>query len=270
VAAAGSCQRYALATLSLAVVVVLVGCDRVGQDISEPTPPAPTGGPSVAPVDASPDFPVTAQDYAQLTVAAWAAPDPIRLGELTTPDVREQIIALPGPPNPDWTFVRCVREQDSGSDCAFYNADGDELVLHVDHDLLGGPGATTAARYEVTSYPDEVVPYLETFVAAWQAGNVARMRNLAVAAVVEVFVELDVSTPQPSAPPGTPSISPASPPPASPPAEPVEVEYDVGGTVDRLLSVTVILPDQELSTMVSTSLLGEPHAIRSAVLGPVA
>lgn len=245
-AAAGSCQRHALATMSLAVVVaVLAGCTRGGQDENPPTPTAGTGHPSVSPVDVTQDFPVTAEDYAQVTVAAWAAPDPIRLAELAAPDVHAEIIELPGPPHPDWTFVHCAAGED-GSDCAFYNADGDELVLTVDLELLGGPRAAIAASFETTSYPADVVAYVETFVAAWQDGNVPRMHNLAVAAVVEVFVELN------DADPGRP-----------------EVAYDVGDTVDEQTRVVLTVAGQELSTQVSTALLGEQHAIRSAEVQPV-
>jgi hypothetical protein len=230
--------------MSLAVVAVLAGCGGGGDDLPSPTPPVETGSPSLAPVDASPEFPMTPQDYAQVTVAAWAAPDPIRLAELTAPDVHEQIIELPGPPDPDWTFIECTEDHD-GSECSFYNAAGDELVLTVDHQLLGGPRATTAARFEVTGYPDEIVAYVEAFVAAWHAGNLARMHNLAVAAVTDVFAEL---TPSPAAP----------------------AEYEVGETVDALTEVVVTLAGQDVSTRVSTSLLGEPHAIRAAELRPVA
>jgi hypothetical protein len=229
-----------LVTISLAAVV-LAGCGGDGGDRDEPTPPAESGSASVEPVDVFEDFPVTPQDYAQLTVAAWAAPDPIRFAELTTADVHGQIIDLPGPPNPDWTFIRCAEDGD-GSACSFYNADGDELVLTVDHALLGGPRATTAARFETTGYPEDVVAYLEAFVTAWQAGNLARMHNLAVAAAVEVFVEL-----APSA----------------------DAAYEAGETAGPLTDVTVTLAGWTVSTQVSRALLGEQHAIRAAVPEPV-
>jgi hypothetical protein len=237
---AGGHGPRGLAILSLAVVA-LAGCTRGNEPTSEPEPTPATVTPSLDAIDVSQQFPVTPQDYAEVTVAAWAAPDLIRLAELTTPAVHDQIIELPGPPNLRWTFIRC-EDGTGSSDCSFYNTDGDQLVLTVDHELLGGPGATIATGFEVTSYPDEAMAYLEAFVAAWHAGNLARMHNLAVAAAVEAFVEL------------------------APRVEPAAAEYEVGETNDGLVDVAVTVAGQLVTTQISDALLGEQHAIRTAAL----
>lgn len=242
-ATTGSHGRGGLAVLLLAVVA-LSGCTGDSDPTSPPSPTPPatttTPSPSLDPVETAQDYPATAQEYAEVTVAAWAAPDLIRLGELTTPEVREQIVELPGPPNLRWTFIRC-QEAIGSSDCSFYNADGDQVVLTVDHALLGMPQATTGSALEPTTYPAEPAAYLAAFVDAWQQGNIARMHNLGVTAVVETFMDL--------------------PPPADP--DPT-AEYEVGATADRLVAVTVTTADQQVETQISRALLGKQRAIRAA------
>jgi hypothetical protein len=234
-AATGGHGRRRLAILVLAVVAS-AGCTGDGEP---PSPPSPPPAAAVTPSSDAPSpevYPATPQEYAEVTVAAWAAPDLIRLGELTTPEVHDQIVGFPGPPDLRWTFIRC--EEGAGtSDCSFYNADGDQLVLTVDHALLGAPRATTAGALEGTAYPDDPEAYLAAFVAAWQAGNIARMRNLAVTAVVETFTELAAT--------GDP-------------------EYETGATADGLVAVTVTIAGQRVETRLSQALLGDQRAIRAA------
>jgi hypothetical protein len=199
------------------------------------------------PIGLAQDFPDTPQEYAEVTVGAWAAPDLIRLADLATPEVHSEIVEMPGPPNLDWTFVACADDEVTGrSDCAFYNADGDYLVLTIEHQLLGGERAATGMEFETTSYPDDEVAYVETFVAAWQAGNQARMRALAVADAVEAYAALP------------------------PPEQTTEVKYEIGESTDSEAEVLVTIDGggdpAEVTFSVNTTLLGEAQAIRGATL----
>jgi hypothetical protein len=198
------------------------------------------------PIGLAQDFPTTPQEYAEVTVGAWAAPDLIRLAELATPEVHTEIVEMPGPPNLSWSFVACADDEPAGrSDCAFYNVDGDYLVLTIAHELLGGERAATGMEFEAISYPDDEVAYVETFVAAWQTGNQARMGALAVPDAVEAYAEL-------------------------PPPEPTtEVRYDTGESTDTETEVLVTIDGAdpaEVTFSVNSTLLGEAQAIRGATL----
>src|SRR5690606_42136294 len=100
-------------------------------------------------------------------------PDLERLAQLTTPEVHTALVELPGPPDPRWSFVDCgeVAADEATVTCAFYNAEGDELVVHVERAGLGAPGAAVAVDFDPTRLPDDPLGYVEEFVAAWQAGN---------------------------------------------------------------------------------------------------
>jgi hypothetical protein len=232
------------------VLLVLAGASgctsgRAGPAAAPPAsgPPVETGTARTAPTSTGPDYPTEPQEYAERAVAAWAAPDLLRLAELAAPQVHRTIVELPGPPDLTWTFIRCEAEPGS-SGCAFYNQDGDRLVLTLDHRRLGGPRAAVGVTFEVTGYPDRPVAYLREFVAAWRDGNLARMQNLAAPAAVEVY-------------------APLPPPP--------EVGYRVGATDGPLVEVVVsLVPGGEVVTWLSTGLLGQPQAIRTAALDPAA
>lgn len=253
--ATGGQWRQVVAVTVLATLGT-AGCDNGGGgDDPEPAATAtspPTGDPTprTDPAGTATDeeFPTDPQEYAERAVAAWAAPDLIRLAELTTVEVHQQIVDLPGPPDLSWRFIRCRLDPDpaptpgtGASDCAFYNQDGDRLLLTIAHPRLGEARAATAMRFEATSYPDRALPYLAEFVAAWQDGNLSRMRNLAAPAALEVY-------------------QPIPPPPS--------VDYQAGEPTDTVLEVVVTFPAGEVTTGISTALLGEPQAIRSAILAP--
>jgi hypothetical protein len=231
-----------LATLAIS------GCGG-GGDGPDPEPSAPTESatPTIDPIGLARDFPDTPREYAEVTVGAWAAPDLLRLADLATPEAYTEIVEMPGPPNLSWTFVACADDQQptGQSDCSFYNVDGDYLVLTVEHELLGEERAVTGVELDPTSYPDDEVAYVETFVAAWQTGNQARMLHLAVADAVEAYAEL-------------------------PPPEPTtEVEYETGESTDAETEVLVTIDGgdpAEVSFSVNTTLLGEAQAIRAATL----
>jgi hypothetical protein len=230
-------------------LLVLIGTGGCTGGWGEPGPePAPGGEaspsathPATDPAGDQADYPTEVQEYAELTVAAWAAPDLLRLADLATPDVQREIIELPGPPNLAWTSIRCGLVP-GASDCSFYNQDGDRLVLTVDHQLLGEPQAVVAVVYEITEYPDDTLAYLQVFVAAWRDGNLARMHNLAAPGAVEVVAALRA---------------------------PRQVEYRVGEPDGPLVEVEILGgADGTVVTALSTALLGQPQAIRTANLEP--
>lgn len=241
--ATGRTQWRLAAAALLAVLAGGTGC--IGgrdQPAASPTgsPPASTT-PRTEPPGVPAEFPAEPQEYAELTVAAWAAPDLLRLADLATPEVRREIVELPGPPDLTWRFIRCEEDGDH-TDCGFSNLAGDRLVLTIDHRRLGEPRAAVGMAYQVTPYPEDPLRYVRAFIAAWQDGNQARMENLAAPGVVEVFAQL------------------------VPPAEPA---YQVGDPAGPLVEVVVSLgAEGEVRTAVSAGLLGEPRAIRTATLEP--
>jgi len=182
------------------------------------------------------EFPISVPEYAHATVAAWAAPDLLRLADLTSAGVHGRIIDLPGPPDQDWAFVRCD-DQVTWWACSFYNGDGDYLVLNLDQEKLGEPRAVVDFAFEPTAYPATARAYAEAFITAWQTGNRARMAALATSEATGAFDRLD-PTPAP--------------------------EYQVGEEGDPLIVVVVELDGTEVELRLSVALLGQPHAIRYA------
>jgi hypothetical protein len=226
---------------------LIAGC-RNGDE-----PPAAGSDPPAAPTTSAtprvdlagdePAFPTTAQDYAELTVAAWAAPELFRLAELATAAVQREILALPGPPNRSWTSIDC-QPAPAASRCGFYNDDGDQLIVTIATELLGQARAATEVAFDTTRYPGDPTGYVAEFVAAWQAGNRARMANLAVPEVVAAFNQL---------PTGDPAGDEAG----------DEVEYAVGERTDAITTIVVTVAGTEVMTRVNRSLLGQPRAIRA-------
>jgi hypothetical protein len=238
--------RATLATAALAVLVALAaaGCDHstpepgTGQaglgagptppaDLS-PAPPSPDAPPAESP------FPDTPREYAEAVIAAWHAPDPDRLAELTTAVVHDQIISIPGPPPADWTWIQC----DNVAYCTFYNSAGDYLALQVPVASLGAPHAAAQVAFTQTTYPHDHLDYLKEFTAAWLNGNVARMHQLARPEVVQVYQDRS--------------------------AAPV-ANYGLAGGGGGLSIVIVTGPGFEVETHIGTTLLGGPQAIIHAV-----
>lgn len=230
---------FAGGTLTL---LVTAGCSGDRGEPTGPSPASPPGSPPVAEVveDRQPEFPTTAQEYAERTVAAWAAPDLIRLGELATNQVRQELLDLPGPPARSWRLIDC----DDPPGCTFYNPAGDQLELEIDTERLGASQAATGVTFDPAQYSDEPVAYVAAFVTAWQDGNVGRMRTLA-----------------------PPAVSARLGPPPPPEAE---IGYALEGTAGPLATVTVTVaggPEEEsarrITATVDLSRLGNGHALRA-------
>lgn len=272
--------RRALAA-SLLGALVSAGCGAPGGD---PPPPVPEVSPTLGVIDpvraTAAEPPTEPQEYAEVAVGAWAAPQLSRLAMLTTPEVYQRIIDLPGPPDLGWRSIRCDdragddraddrtddQADDSGgraddqagggragdpaddragggrSDCSFTNTDGDLLVLTIDHALLGEPGAVVAVSFDPIDFPEDPAAYVSAFVDAWDGGNRTRMARLATSDVVAVWARL---APEPDA-----AVTPA------PPAD------------GPMVTVVVTLTDTEVAHQVDSSRLGGPQAIRAATSDP--
>lgn len=249
-AAAAAWRLAALVGITV-VGAVATGCGREPDDPTggSPTPAPIATTPVVDPVGAPTggDYPDAVQEYAETAVAAWAAPDLIRLSELTTSEVYQQIVEIPGPPDQAWRFIRCdaSSSDDPSSDCSFHNADGDHLALAVEHELLGQPEAVVAATFDVPTYPAQATDYVEAFVAAWQAGNQARMALLAVTDAAEAIQQLPI---------------------------PAEVNYEAADPDDGTVTVTMVLTgadsgdDTEVEIRLGSARLGGEKAIIAAAV----
>jgi hypothetical protein len=194
-----------------------------GPPTSTPAPPAP---PPVT-------YPKTARAYAEAVLAAWGQKQQDRLTALTNAQVYEQIVEIPGPPNMTWTYVQCDGAAGS-SYCAFYNGDGDDIVLRLTNERLGKAHAASEVRFNL--FPDDGVEYVRQFVQAWTLAHKPRMLKLAVPDVVNAVVEI-----------------------AAAPKNPKYATPEGGGG----LLVVRITNDEgfSLDLHVGTTLLGHPHAI---------
>jgi hypothetical protein len=203
--ARGPQSRAGAAHFSVAVGAVLLaaalagsGCARSADDTgagdgvtglgSAPTPAATAaGGEAGQPPAPANTYPDTPRAYAEALIAAWTGPDLDRLADLSTAQVHDQLIQIPGPPSPDWTFITC----DTGHYCSFYNGDGDFLVLLVPAASVGQANAAAQVAYNVVSYPDDDIDYTRELVEAWRNGNLGRMQLLALPEAVDVLKEIN-------------------------------------------------------------------------------
>lgn len=235
-------RTAAVLASALLLVVSLTGCSADDGDDNDRDPPGPDASaaatPQVDPVGSQDEvaYPATVAEYAEATVAAWAAPDLIRLADLTTDDVHARIVEFPGPPDLEWTFIHC-QEDAVPAVCTFHNADGDHLWLTVAPELLAQPYAVVAVELEVTPYAEDPREYVEAFVTAWQLGNPPRMDNLAITEAADTLRRL--------------------------PPE-AEADYRVRNAGRDLVTVVIVLAEVEIVTRLTAALLGEPEAIRTA------
>jgi hypothetical protein len=142
----------------LCAVLLLTGC--AGKDTPSATPtaittlgeqsptpaPAASPGPGKAGSPAPAPYPGQARDYAEAVIAAWKAKDRPRLADLSSAQIQEQLMEIPGPPNMTWTYVMCDGAMGS-SYCQFSNADGHKLTVRVINEKVGQAHAVTEVRY---------------------------------------------------------------------------------------------------------------------------
>lgn len=192
-------HRFAASVLLASALALAVGAcgdpDEPGNAAAGPTAsaaqgfgenPAPVTTTTAAPAPAPnpPAYPKTHKAYAEAVLNAWKSANIDRLGNLTTPEVQEQIMEIPGPPNLNWTFQRC--DGVAGANyCIFINVDGDEIALRISSQLLGKAHANTQVQLDLTEFPANSIDYCKEFVEAWRSANIARMNKLALPDVVE-------------------------------------------------------------------------------------
>lgn len=145
------------------------------------TTPSPATGQSPA---ASPqvNYPRNAMPYAEAVLTAWRAGQRERLAALTTPEVYEQILEIPGQPDQTWSPDWC--EGAAGSSyCLLFNRDGNAIVLRVTNQLLGKAHGVSEVRFPYFAASE--MDYVREFVEAWRMGHRQRMLMLATPEVVD-------------------------------------------------------------------------------------
>lgn len=172
-------MRYAR---GLFVVAVLVGAcsspasevtatpsfDTVVSEAPAQGSAAPTGGPSRGPTPAG--YPKNGKGYAEAILSAWRNRDLVRLADLTIPQVLDQIIGIPGPPNMNWKHIR-VTSTSGVETAAFYNLGGDVIRLGISTAVLGKAHAAFKVEFEKPVYEKESYPYARRLVEAARDGN---------------------------------------------------------------------------------------------------
>lgn len=181
--------RIGALTLLAGAVLAAGGCSLPANTGATPTGNGQLGStPTVAPTSASPTvapttaaapttpaltFPADAKAYALKLITAWATKDDPTLKQLADPTTLTKINGY-GHINVGWTYITC--EGAAGSSyCRFSNASGDELIIRLVNQFLGGPHAVNDATLDKISFPNDPVAYVTAFVTAWQHGNTSRM-----------------------------------------------------------------------------------------------
>ena len=130
-------------------------------------------------------------------MAAWAASNLTRLAQLTTPQVDEQFLEIPGKLKTDWIYVRC--DGAAGSNyCTLRNSDGDQVLLRVLSQYLGAAHAVVQLTASLTVYPANGEQYAREFVLENRAGApmlLAQRRNLAAHSIEQVGEKLRAMMP---------------------------------------------------------------------------
>jgi hypothetical protein len=191
-----------------------------------------------APEPAAVSYPTTARAYAEATVAAWAGHDLDELADLTTAQVHEQLLEIPGQPKTDWIHYMCDGVAGS-SYCTLRNGDGDQVRLKVTHQYLGGPHAVVEVTASLTAYESDAKAYATAFALAWASSNTARMRALARPDVVVAMNNDHQNRPQ-----GTYIV---------------DVMLEHGGA--GLVMAHVLVGPVQFRLDIGTTLLGKPKAI---------
>jgi len=204
-----------------------------------PTTSTTTGTPTTQ-TSASTPYP---SDYAAAILDAWAKHNLVLLTLLTDTLDATQLLTV-GDPDRHWTAVPA--DAGAGSTfAAFYNANGDWLVLKLNNADLAGHlfHAGRLYTWDPISYPKVATGYAKEFVDAWINGNKARMTKLSNTAITNYFLTL---TPPDS------SYTLGSP------------DSGVGHTHVEVSEASVSL-DTALSMLLST--LGQAHAIDGCTPG---
>lgn len=177
-------RRLATTVLCLGAAATLVACGKSPETSPDQELPG-EGTLGTATVTATteappppPEYPGTARAYAEAVLAAWDATDVDRLGDLSTPEVQEQLMEVPMPIDMNWHYSRCATVAPDWQ-CVFHNSDGDRQTVTIKASLLGEAHAAIAVTLDLTEFPGAAVTYAREFADAWRDGNTYRMLRLA-------------------------------------------------------------------------------------------
>lgn len=177
-------RRLATAVLCLGAAATLAACGKSPTTSPTQEPPGEGTLGTATPIETTdappppPEYPGTARAYAEAVLAAWDATDVNRLGDLSTPEVQEQLMEVPMPIDMDWHYSRCGSVAPDW-ECVFHNSDGDRQTITIKASLLGKAHAAIAVTLDLTEFPGVAVTYAREFVDAWRDGNRWRMLRLA-------------------------------------------------------------------------------------------
>jgi hypothetical protein len=184
-----------LLTIVLAAGLVLLGSAACANSPGPVTPspssttslaPATTSaGPTSAAPTASAAFPSSARLYAEAVLLAWRTNQQSRLAELVSPTVLSQLQTTTNV-EPNWVYASCQGAAGS-TYCQFLNGDGDAATLRLENQLVGEPHAATEVKLDLTTYSNNAVEYVKSFIEAWRNANTRRMAVLANQSEVEYF-----------------------------------------------------------------------------------
>jgi hypothetical protein len=191
--AAAHPRRIVASVVAGLLLLGFAACSRVNPQAT-PTPstspsstPAATASapPTTAPPTTAPAFPTTAPIYAEAVLLAWRTNNLPRLAQLVSPGVLSQLQAAKNV-EPNWANPFCDGSTDSVF-CVYYNGDGDVITLRVLDQLIGKPNAVIDVKLDRTTYSNNAIEYVKTFIEAWRQGNTKRLAALANPAEVEYF-----------------------------------------------------------------------------------
>ncbi len=171
--------------LAIACAAALTACGGGGPSPSGTTGPgtANSGPPGVATrtggVPQQLTYPNTAEDYAKVAVAAWAARDLERLDQLEVSDgALHKLYACNGCYDTAFTLVGCSGAAGS-TGCTFYNKVGDSLILMLSNPAIGQARAIgTGSIWNPITFPSATRAYAQEALDAWPVGNDNRLALL--------------------------------------------------------------------------------------------
>ena len=177
---------YRAASLLLLAALALAGCAKesggggAGAGGTAGLHTIGTGGPSAAGSASPVGYPGSAEAYTQAAVTAWTSGDTARVDQLRDPSVTVFATLSSGDYDKHFSLKDCQGAAGS-SFCTFFNNVGDELVLRVRNELVGGPHAITEGQFHPITFPTDMQAYAQECLDAWLAGNVNRITFLTTA-----------------------------------------------------------------------------------------
>jgi hypothetical protein len=187
--------RTGIAILAATAALAVAGCTNNNTNTANPpastaptTGTAPTGTPTSGGGNGgggegggggvgAATYPTDGQAYAQAALSAWAAHDQARLDQMRDPG--NTIFQTISSPAYDQHFHLDHCSGAAGSTyCSVYNNVGDDLELHLNNQLLGGPHAVVSGDFHPITFPTDMQAYAQEALDAWLAHNTVRISYL--------------------------------------------------------------------------------------------